>query len=102
MILDANTLQPGTILRAKFCVVGSGMGGAAIAQRLIADRQDVLMVEAGGVATHDEATSSVQAEYGGRPFRRPPSRCIELGGTSNQWHGICAPLDDEDFAARPW
>ena len=38
----------------------------------------------------------------GRPFGYPVTRCIELGGTSNQWHGICAPLDALDFEPRPW
>ena len=32
----------------------------------------------------------------------PITRCIELGGTSNAWHGICTPLEDIDFEQRPW
>jgi choline dehydrogenase-like flavoprotein len=102
MILDANSIAADTVLKAKYCVIGSGMGGATLSQKLASGGQDVLLVEAGGFATHDEARSPVAAEYVGRPFRRPPTRCIELGGSSNQWHGMCAALDDVDFETRPW
>jgi choline dehydrogenase-like flavoprotein len=102
MIIDANLIEANSTLKARFCVIGSGMGGAAITQKLAGLGFDVLLVEAGGLATHVESRSTVQAQHAGRPFRRPPTRCIELGGSSNQWHGMCAPLDPIDFEARPW
>src|SRR5690606_22628427 len=63
--------------------------------------REVLLVEAGGVSVVPENAALVRAEYVGRPLRIPVSRCIEVGGTSNQWHGICGTLDPEDFAPRP-
>jgi hypothetical protein len=101
MIIDAFELKPNTVLRSRYCIIGSGMGGAAVAQTLAAAGEDVLLIEAGGVKSSPDG-GMVHAEHVGRPFNIPISRCIELGGTSNQWHGICAPLDEIDFQARPW
>jgi choline dehydrogenase-like flavoprotein len=102
MLIDALSLEPGAVLTARYCVVGSGMGGAAVAQKLAAAGLDVLIVEAGGLDVRSAPESAVTADHIGRDFNMPLTRCIELGGTSNQWHGICAPLDRIDFEARPW
>jgi choline dehydrogenase-like flavoprotein len=102
MILDGRSLASGSALTSRFCVVGTGMGGAAVAQKLAAAGHEVLLVEAGGFETRLGDSEAVMAEFVGRPFKRPPTRCIELGGTSNQWHGMCAPLDELDFEPRPW
>lgn len=100
MILDGQVLEPGSRLKAGVCVVGTGMGGASVARRLCSAGQDVLLVEAGGV--DEKAATSVDIENTGRPFGLPLTRCIELGGSSNRWHGICGLLDDIDFEPRPW
>jgi choline dehydrogenase-like flavoprotein len=78
------------------------MGGSAVAQKLSAAGHEVLLVEAGGLDKRLGDSDQVMAEFVGRPFNRPPTRCIELGGTSNQWHGMCAPLDEIDFEPRSW
>ncbi|MQA28872.1 MAG: hypothetical protein GEU82_03395 [Luteitalea sp.] len=102
MLIDARSLDRQSVLKARYCVIGSGMGGAAVAQKLAAAGQDVLIVEAGGLDLGFSEDASVSADHVGRSFNMPATRCIELGGTSNQWHGICAPLDEVDFEARPW
>lgn len=101
MILESTALSSESPLTAQFCVIGSGMGGATLAQVLAAAGEDVLLIEAGSTAQTNENVT-VELEHVGRSFNAPPTRCIELGGTSNQWHGVCAPLDESDFAARPW
>jgi len=78
------------------------MGGSAVARKLVEAGQDVLLVEAGNVEAVQPLHATVGGEYVGRPFRMPATRCIELGGTSNLWHGLCAPLDEIDFESRPW
>jgi choline dehydrogenase-like flavoprotein len=101
VILDATSLDSNAEIKARFCVIGSGMGGSAVARTLAAHGQDVLLVEAGGLKASNGA-DSVTAVHTGRSFNMPITRCIELGGTSNRWHGICAPLDAIDFEQRSW
>jgi choline dehydrogenase-like flavoprotein len=102
MVLNGSShAQWGSRLRAHYCVIGSGMGGAAVARTLAEAGEDVLLVEA-GLDTPDNGTSPVSSEITGRPFDLPVTRCIELGGTSNAWHGICTPLEEIDFQPRPW
>lgn len=101
MIIESASLAGIEPLAAHFCVIGSGMGGATLAQRLAKAGKDVLLVEAGSREPTGDS-SPVQLEFVGRSFNAPSTRCIELGGTSNQWHGICAPLDDVDFEERDW
>src|SRR5262245_54025353 len=102
MIIDARRLTSGEILRSRFCVIGTGMGGSTVAQKLADAGHETLLIEAGGFDTQLGDSDQVMAEFVGRAFNRPPTRCIELGGTSNQWHGMCAPLDAIDFEAREW
>jgi choline dehydrogenase-like flavoprotein len=78
------------------------MGGSAVAQKLSDAGHETLLVEAGGLDQRLGDSDQVMAEFAGRAFNRPPTRCIELGGTSNQWHGMCAPLDEIDFEPRSW
>lgn len=102
MIISSASLLSGSVLRSRFCVVGSGIGGSAVLKTLVEAGHDVLLVEAGDVQEQARDRESVTDENVGRPFRMLRTRCIELGGTSNLWHGICTPLDDIDFEPRPW
>ncbi len=101
MLIDGKTLPPNATLHSKFCVVGTGMGGAMIAQTLARRGQDVLVIEAGDIKD-DRTASPIACETIGQDFGLPRSRCISLGGSSNLWHGICAALDDIDFRPRSW
>ena len=103
MLADATQLPGGTVLQARFCIIGSGMAGGTLAQRLVRAGHDVVLVEAGGSEPGQSGESRfVQSESTGRSFNCPVTRCIELGGTSNQWHGICCQLDELDFIPRSW
>jgi choline dehydrogenase-like flavoprotein len=101
VILESTALDSEEPHSADYCIIGSGMGGATLAQRLAAARKDVLLIEAGSFAPVN-GQCTIQHEHIGRSFNAPPTRCIEVGGTSNLWHGVCTPLDDSDFASRPW
>lgn len=103
MIIQGKSLDGNSSLHADYCVVGSGMGGSATVYKLARAGKDVLLVEAGNTSEIPSYRSApVTAEHTGRPFGMPVTRCIELGGTSNLWHGVCTPLEDIDFERRPW
>jgi choline dehydrogenase-like flavoprotein len=103
MVIDGRAVGTDFLVESAYCVVGSGMGGAAVAHTLARAGQDVLLVEAGNANgfpadRHDNVT----AEMTGRPFDIPVTRSISLGGTSNLWHGNSNPLEEIDFEPRPW
>jgi choline dehydrogenase-like flavoprotein len=102
MLIDGRQLAPDTTLQADVCIVGTGMGAISAAHPLVRAGRDVLFVETGPMAASRRDPPSVRIESVGRPFGISTSRGLEVGGGTAFWHGVCAPLDDEDFVARPW
>ena len=102
MFIDGRGLQPGTTLRADICIVGTGMGALSAARPLVQAGRDVLFIEAGPVTASRRAPAAVPIDNVGRPFGIATSRGLEVGGGTAFWHGVCAPLDEEDFLERPW
>jgi choline dehydrogenase-like flavoprotein len=102
MFIDGRLLESDTTLRADICVIGTGMGAISAASLLIHAGHDVLFIETGPLVASRRARSSVRIESVGRPFGLATSRGLELGGGTAFWHGVCAPLDEQDFLARPW
>lgn len=100
MLIDARRLS-GDVVEARVCIVGSGMGGASAAMKLVAAGVDVLIVEAGGEAP-GRGPAPVTHESVGRSFGLALTRAFEVGGSTNLWHGVCAPLDPIDFETRDW
>jgi choline dehydrogenase-like flavoprotein len=100
LLIDARRL-PVQTLQARVCIVGSGMGGASVAKKLIEAGIDVLFIEAGGEEP-DRGASPVQHEAVGHSFGLARTRALEIGGSTNLWHGVCAPLDHIDFETRDW
>jgi choline dehydrogenase-like flavoprotein len=100
MILHGTEIENNVTLRAQYWVIGSGMGGASVASTLASANKEVLLVEAGS-NERSLGPPLVSAEITGRPFGIPLTRCIELGGTSNAWHGNSNPLDELDFSPDP-
>ena len=102
MFIDGRLLEAETILRAEVCVIGTGMGAISAASFLIRSGHDVLFIETGPIVASRSDRPSVHIESVGRPFGLSRSRGLELGGGTAFWHGVCAPLDEEDFAERSW
>ena len=101
MLIDARRLTDDRI-KAGICVIGSGMGGTSVTKKLVEAGLDVLLVEAGGDRDSRHGMPPVQHQMVGQDFGLPLTRVLEIGGSTNAWHGICAPLDPIDFAARDW
>jgi choline dehydrogenase-like flavoprotein len=102
MFIDGRALNSDTVLRADICIIGTGMGAISAANLLISEGHDVLFVETGPMTTSRRDRPSVRIENVGRPFGISTSRGLEVGGGTGFWHGVCAPLDNEDFLERPW
>lgn len=84
-------------LTTDICIIGSGMGGGTLALALARLGHCPLVLEAGLATSGSNAVSHVET---GRPLGLPTTRAIEVGGSTNLWHGVCSPLDPFDFT-RP-
>ena len=102
MFIDGRFLKPDTILQTDICIIGTGMGAVSAANLLIREGHDVVFIETGPMRTSRRDLPPVRIESVGRPFGIPTSRGLEVGGGTGFWHGVCAPLDEEDFLERPW
>lgn len=73
-------------IKTKICIIGSGIGGGTIAQKLDEQNKEFIIIEAGEWSGDSE---NVGLDFGVR-------------STSNLWHGVLAPLDKIDFEKRDW
>jgi choline dehydrogenase-like flavoprotein len=102
MLMDGRSVASGTSLKARTCIVGTGMGALSVARLLVQAGTDVLLIEAGPVTASAHKTPAIEMDEVGRSFRIASSRGLELGGGTAFWHGMCAPLDESDFQQRDW
>ncbi len=80
-----------------YIVVGTGIGGGTLISELTKFSNDILVVEAGNLKHNSPNYISK-----GRDFGLRSTSSIQLGGTSNLWHGVLSFLDDIDFKQRDW
>ncbi len=85
--------------RQRICLIGSGIAGGSLAVKLAEKGIGFTLVEAGGL---NGSSDSVGYENVGRQFGLRSTTSIQLGGTSNLWHGVLSPLDEIDFQEREW
>ena len=86
-------------IKTKVCIIGSGIGGGTIAKKLSECGVDFVIIEAGDRLV---GSSNVTYDSVGREFGVRSTTAVALGGTSNLWHGVLAPLDKIDFEKRDW
>jgi choline dehydrogenase-like flavoprotein len=109
--VDAQALPAGQEFAADLVIIGGGMAGLALARQFIGTGVTVAVLESGGLSMD----KTVQDLAGGPGVVRAPgspdkpfddylvqSRARVLGGSGAVWGGKCVPLDDADFAPRPW
>jgi Choline dehydrogenase and related flavoproteins len=103
MLIDARQIPAGSHLEADVCIVGAGAAGLTIACELAGGPLKVCLLESGGFDFEDDTQALYRAKVTGHPINAPDiSRLRYFGGTTNHWGGMCAPLDESDFAVRPW
>ncbi len=94
-----NSIKVPENIKTKICVIGTGVGGGTVAKKLQELGADFIIIEAGGVSGE---STIVQKNHIGRDFGIRRTTSIQLGGTSNLWHGVLSPLDKIDFKKRDW
>lgn len=103
MLIDARFLTPDSRVECDLCIVGAGICGISIADRLRDSGLSIVMLEAGGLNYELSSQDLYRGENAGKSyFRLEGCRWRMFGGSSNRWGGWCLPLDDEDFEQRSW
>lgn len=75
-----------------YCIVGTGPSSWALITKILSSnlKKKILVIEAGSHAV-------LKKEQIKKKFKLHPTHHIGLGGTSELWHNIIAPLDPDDF-----
>lgn len=98
MIVDSISLLNKPMF--EVCIIGSGIGGSSLAKKLAEQNISFIIIEAGDFS--GKSSSNVTYENIGREFGVRTTTTIQVGGTSNLWHGVLAPLDEIDFQQRDY
>ena len=103
MYLDFRRVESSARLETDLVIIGAGGAGITIAHELIESGIGVYLLESGGFAYDFNTQSLYKGEYIGLPYYPlENTRLRFFGGTTNHWVGLCAPLNEIDFEARPW
>jgi choline dehydrogenase-like flavoprotein len=103
MLVDARTVPDGSLIEADVCIVGAGAAGITIARELRRERWRVVVLEGGGLESDTATRSLSDGTVTGRSYYRlDAARSRRFGGTTDQWSGICRPLDEQDFQRHDW
>ena len=91
------------MINVDLCVVGSGPAAyfATYAYLNKYPEAKVLVLEAGG-RNSDYVPDTLGLHSTGQDFKLSPSHNIGYGGTSQLWHNILTPLDEDDFVTKSW
>ena len=81
------------------CIVGTGPAGLALAHELSAERIRICLLESGGTEKTKFGDELRRVSDVGIKLDRDGQE-RGLGGTSETWSGLCAPLDAIDFEQR--
>ncbi len=103
MIRDFLTCDGGADIECDLCVAGAGPAGITIALAVAAHLERIVLLESGGF-DYEETTQDLYAgrNIGVLYYELNEVRLRMLGGSSNHWGGISAPLDPIDFEPRSW
>ena len=85
------------------CVAGTGPSAFFLVRKylLINPFAKVLVLEA-GINSVDQSSPLSSRESVDADFKLSPTINIGFGGTSQLWHNVLSPLDEEDFKKHSW
>ncbi len=88
----------GEALRTRFCIIGAGIAGLVLAERLVRRGFEVTVLEAGGLEIEARSQSLYQAEMAEAVHTgTTQGRFRTLGGSSTRWGGQLLPYTDDVF-----
>jgi choline dehydrogenase-like flavoprotein len=103
VIMDLADTEGSVRAVTDVCIVGAGIAGLLLAEKLRRCGMHIVLLESGGRHQREETHTlnrviQINAPYRGAMYGR--ARC--LGGTSTLWGGALIPFLPGDFLARPY
>jgi hypothetical protein len=109
MHIDLDRLETAGPQQSPFCIVGGGIAGLMLAQRLARSGLDVSVLEAGGLQLEDRSQALYQAEMAAtHHLGSTEGRVRTFGGSSTRWGGQLLPFTEDIFTpvagspSLPW
>jgi choline dehydrogenase-like flavoprotein len=103
MFIDTRTVENGSVIKSRVCIIGAGVAGITIALELQKQGIEAVLLESGGFKADKLTRDLYVGENIGLPYTfADGSRSRYLGGSSNCWGGWCAPMTNIDFEKRDW
>jgi choline dehydrogenase-like flavoprotein len=109
MHIDLDRLETTGSQRSPVCIVGGGIAGLVLAQRLARFGLEVSVLEAGGLELEDRSQALYQAEMVAmQHFGSTEGRFRTFGGSSSRWGGELLPFSEDIFTpvagslSEPW
>jgi choline dehydrogenase-like flavoprotein len=102
MLISLKTTEFDQALDADVAVIGAGLAGLILADKLASSGLSVVVVESGGKAQDEDAHPLNEVEIGAQYYsgaRDGRFRC--LGGTSTRWGAALLPFLDADLGPHP-
>ena len=98
MLIDLDLLENAVLPRKRFCIVGAGIAGLVLAQRLAGMGFDVNVLEAGGLGLEERSQNLYRAEMAAAEHLGSTlGRFRTFGGSSTQWGGQLLPYTEDVF-----
>lgn len=102
-ICDLAQREPSPVPGAAVCIIGGGMAGLVVGQRIARTGIHVITLESGGLAFDEHVHQLNEIEdAGGRYTRSMTGRYRGLGGSSSHWGGRMLPISRHERAARDY
>jgi choline dehydrogenase-like flavoprotein len=109
MLTDLEQAEPGFTAASDVCVVGAGIAGLLLAERLASRGLKICILEAGGLELEDRSQKLYDAEMAEtKHLGTTEGRFRAVGGSSTRWGGQLLPYTDdvfhapEDSPSRSW
>lgn len=105
MFIDCAGFRPPAAFEHDICIIGAGAAGISIARELIGSGRDVCLLESGGFELEDRSQDLYAGILDGTDIRGDylsGTRLRVFGGSTMAWGGLCRPMDEIDFEAKPW
>ena len=99
--INISNIEDNTKFESDFCIIGAGMSGQIIAQKII--NKKIIIIDSGDVNYNKEVQELNDLDQKGLKFREDHvNRIRQLGGSANVWANQLMFLEENEIEKRDW